>query len=256
LFTTDDHKLADDLALACGDIVGSADLVLEMANRINEIAAGAHGLEDAVRVELTVAKSGNADYGNRRECYRLSAVTDRFATPPGVELRVQADFSAICARTVSILPFILGHEFISHVYAGHGESDHKSPFAEGLMDWVAHHFVAQNLAVIAPALGGGATLCQLEFIKDELARDERKLGWKAGENMAQHLSAVVGGPTDAGRGLAARAATQLNALPASLLRKDRFVLACVDLRRRADLQTALVNYLHGGSHDIQSLLLA
>lgn len=221
----------------------------------DRIEARAHGIYgDAWRpAVLSVAHLAShprgPDVDRHRDPYPVSALTP---WPPGdseaeIELLVCCD--QFGPEAFAAVPMLLAHECVCHVPARQDRAKNDSPFAEGFVDWAAHHFLYQWAVDLGPELAAAARQ-HAEGLKrvltDRVGREgaARRRGHEAAEVLSAWLESDCGLPHLECRPRVARLAVELNQIDQPIARKDDFVTK-LDQPYPPDVAEALRAWVRG-----------
>jgi hypothetical protein len=202
--------------------------------------------------------------GGRNDPYGVTASTRR---RPGRTVDVQLSF---CLRefgpeTYAVLPMVMVHECVCHVYSGHSEECNESIFAEGFMDWAAQFFFTLWILKIDNILEPAARYYATDFARLLPGRSEdgraREIGHSAARNLNSWFKRIDGlHDLESGRRVA-RFAVELNASNRELAEKDALVdliFDTLDDDFPQLLDQALRRWVHkeAGADDVLDVALA
>jgi hypothetical protein len=231
-----------DLRRHCQDIPLTPNVFERMRTELEERVSALLWSGNPSAVKLDLAKLSNPERLQRRPGFQLTGRTRRESSGPSV-VEISISFSRMASETVLVLPYVLGHELFCHVYAGHTDRDLRSPFAEGLSDWVIRWFVAKWLDTMKSVPHGAAPSARQhieDFAFDERrTRSERRLGASAAENLRTHFS--TSGFDETPEDLLAQLVVGVNGAKARLATKDKLAiqLATLSISPKRELVQAL-----------------
>lgn len=227
----DDHSTSDEdrrlLAevlqlvegVECGDPFG--ELFARLASQTRHIYRDSwRGADfEVVALPQPLQRAPNDPFG-------VTATTYAADADPVVELWIRPNMLGPAAY--GAIPYLLVHELVCHVGARQEEVDNGSPFAEGLMDWVAEYFFKRWIGEVDHRLAAAAEgyfeqLAALQRVPTSEEGAARISGHQAGRRLVAWLVGVHGRSRVQAEAETARLGVEINPEEASLARKDLLV---------------------------------
>ena len=229
----DARRLLSETQVLAREACGS-DPFQRLFERISERAKGLYGAAwRPPTLTLAHVRSHPRSATLAQDPYAVTARTPSpgAANTSAVQLLIFCD--AFGPAAYAVLPILLIHECVCHVAARQDAVKNDSIFAEGLLDWVAYHFLDIWAGMIDQGLSPAARM-HAQKLRDLLTRPDtpagraRQLGHVGAETLRAWFETHCDYPPHEAKARVSVLAVELNQVNRPLTEKDVFVTRLSD----------------------------
>lgn len=229
----DARRLLVDAQILARQASGT-DPIRRLFDRVSERAKGLYGAAwRPPTLTLSHVRSHPRSAALAQDPYVVTARTPWTADPDASAVQLFIYCDAFGPAAYAALPILLVHECVCHVPARQQAAKNDSIFAEGLLDWVAYHFLDIWAGVIDQGLSPAARM-HAQKLRDVLTRPDtptgrvRQLGHVSAETLRAWFESSCDYPPYEAKARVSVLAVELNQVDRPLTEKDVFVTKLSD----------------------------